>query len=150
MYKRLLVPVDFSVCSRNAFIHALKVTTHFGGQIDVMTAYDVPAYLSPEAMLVVGQVSASWLDYAEKWAGGALAAFVAETARTLRVDRQIVMPGPAATAILRLADETPYDLIVMGTHGRTGFSRVVLGSVAERVLRAAPCPVLTLRNQSAE
>jgi nucleotide-binding universal stress UspA family protein len=150
MYKRVLVPVDFSDCSRNALMHALLLRTVHGGQLDVMTAYDVPPYVPPEAMLVMGHISAPWIEFAEKNAREALAAFVSQTARKLGVDREIVLPGPPATAILRLASEVPYDLIVMGTHGRGGLSHVVLGSVAERVVRAAPCPVLTLRSEHGE
>lgn len=53
--------------------------------------------------------------------------------------------GEPASVILRVAEENPFDLIVMGTHGRKGFERLVMGSVAERVVRQAHCPVLTVR-----
>jgi len=53
--------------------------------------------------------------------------------------------GDPATVILEVAEETGAGLIVMGTHGRTGLGRLVMGSVAEQVLRTAPCPVLTVR-----
>jgi nucleotide-binding universal stress UspA family protein len=53
--------------------------------------------------------------------------------------------GDAATEILRLANETRSDVIVMGTHGRTGLARVLMGSVAEQVVRRAPCPVVTMK-----
>ena len=53
--------------------------------------------------------------------------------------------GDPATEVLRVAREVPCDLIVLGTHGRTGLTRLVLGSVAEEVLRKAPCPVLTVK-----
>jgi len=53
--------------------------------------------------------------------------------------------GDVATEILRLAQETGSDLIVMGTHGRTGLARLLMGSVAEQVVRKAPCPVLTVK-----
>jgi nucleotide-binding universal stress UspA family protein len=54
--------------------------------------------------------------------------------------------GDPVEAILRVAEEIGADLIVMGTHGRTGLSRLFMGSVAEQVLRRAPCPVLTLKS----
>jgi nucleotide-binding universal stress UspA family protein len=63
---------------------------------------------------------------------------------SVRVEYQLAEGHPAAE-ILRAARETPCDLIVMGTHGRTGFRRMLMGSVAEEVLRRAPCPVLTVR-----
>jgi nucleotide-binding universal stress UspA family protein len=53
--------------------------------------------------------------------------------------------GDAVTEIVGVAQETPCDLIVMGTHGRTGLRRALLGSVAEQVMRRAPCPVLTVK-----
>lgn len=145
MYKRLLVPVDFSECSRNAFMHALLLGAHFDAQVDVMTAFDVPAYVPPEALLVMGHVSTPWFDFAEQHARELLSSFVSRTARELRVDRQLILPGPPASAIVELASDDRYDLIVMGTHGHTGLAHLMLGSTAERVVRAAPCPVLTLR-----
>ena len=53
--------------------------------------------------------------------------------------------GEPVDVIVQLAEQTPYDLVVMGTHGRTGLSRVIIGSTAERVVRRAPCPVVTVR-----
>jgi nucleotide-binding universal stress UspA family protein len=63
---------------------------------------------------------------------------------TLNVERYLKEGDPAAE-ILRLAQEGPYDLIVLGTHGWTGLNRLLMGSVAEEVLRRAPCPVLTVK-----
>ena len=56
-----------------------------------------------------------------------------------------LVEGTAATEILRLAEETKCDVIVLGTHGRTGFGRLLMGSVAEQVVRRAPCPVVTVK-----
>lgn len=67
----------------------------------------------------------------------------------LRIETRLV-EGRAATEILRTASESTCDLIVMGTHGRSGLGRILLGSVAEEVLRKAPCPVLTLRTPAAQ
>jgi universal stress protein A len=67
----------------------------------------------------------------------------------LPVDTRLVMGGPGP-AIIAAAKDCQADLIVMGTHGRTGLFRVLLGSVAEYVLRHAPCPVLTIKPQTAE
>jgi len=67
----------------------------------------------------------------------------------IRAERRFARGDPAEQ-ILRVANEIHADLIVMGTHGRTGLERLLMGSVAEQVLRQAPCPVLTVRNPSAE
>ncbi len=64
--------------------------------------------------------------------------------RSIEVERRLV-EGSAADALVRLADELKCDLIVMGTHGRSGLPHVLLGSVAEKVVRKAGCPVLTVR-----
>jgi nucleotide-binding universal stress UspA family protein len=67
----------------------------------------------------------------------------------VRLERRLVV-GDAAARILEAAQAVPCDLIVMGTHGRTGLGRVLLGSVAEQVVRLAPCPVLTVKTAFAE
>jgi nucleotide-binding universal stress UspA family protein len=67
------------------------------------------------------------------------------TAPGLQGDYRIISQGHAATAIVAAAQELQAELIVMGTHGRTGLGRMILGSVAEQVLRTAPCPVVTIR-----
>jgi nucleotide-binding universal stress UspA family protein len=64
--------------------------------------------------------------------------------RGIQADGEVV-PAPPAIAILDSAEQLPADLVVMGTRGRTGLAHVLLGSVAERTVRMAPCPVLTLR-----
>ena len=61
--------------------------------------------------------------------------------------RLIVLPGDARDAILQVADEIHADMIVMGTHGRRGISHLVLGSVAEEIVRRATCPVVTVRQE---
>jgi len=69
-----------------------------------------------------------------------------EVRRFLQVE-VLVVPGAPATEIIRTAAAKGTDLIITGTHGRTGLRRILMGSVAERVLRSAPCPVLTVRPQ---
>ncbi|MDQ2622867.1 MAG: universal stress protein, partial [Actinomycetota bacterium] len=64
----------------------------------------------------------------------------------LKADRRVT-DGDAATAVLRTAEELDVELVVVATHGRTGLAHVLLGSVAERIVREAPCPVLTIRRR---
>jgi hypothetical protein len=61
------------------------------------------------------------------------------------METQLLLVGDPASAILRVTQELPADLIVMGTHGRTGLGRLLMGSVAEQVVRKAPCPVVTVK-----
>src|SRR5574342_178600 len=68
--------------------------------------------------------------------------------RGAKVARSLVVSGAAATEVVRVVREGGYDLVVMGTHGRRGIRHLVLGSVAERVVREAPCAVLVVRPRS--
>ena len=80
-----------------------------------------------------------------KWAADTLAARVVALAAEGIAARSVVKTGAAWEEIVRVAAEEHADMIVMGTQGRSGLERFMLGSVAERVVRRAPCPVLTLR-----
>ncbi|HUK63722.1 MAG TPA: universal stress protein, partial [Dongiaceae bacterium] len=84
-------------------------------------------------------------ESARQWAADALAKRVTELAAEGLTARSVVRSGEPADEIVRLADEEHADMIVMGTQGRTGLERLMLGSVAERVIRRSRCPVLTVR-----
>jgi nucleotide-binding universal stress UspA family protein len=125
----ILHPTDFSERSRYAFQPACSLARDHGARLIVLHVMPVP--LVQEKRL-----------YREE---------MAEELNRLRApDTQVQVEhrleeGDAATQILRVALETGCDLIVLGTHGRTGLGRLLMGSVAEQVLRMASCPVLTVR-----
>jgi nucleotide-binding universal stress UspA family protein len=125
----ILHPTDFSERSGYAFRLACSLARDRGARLIVLHVMPVP--LVQEKRL-----------YREEMAGE-LSRLGAPDAR-VRVEHRLE-EGDAATQILRLAQETGCDLIVMGTHGRTGLGRLLMGSVAEQVLRLAACPVLTVR-----
>ena len=94
--------------------------------------------LTPDATWQVFEKARKWVEEElEKWAAGAR-----KKGATVR---PIIRTGAPAEQIVELATTEHADLVVMGTHGRGGMSRVLLGSVADRVIRLAPCPVLTVR-----
>jgi len=145
--KKILVPTDFSACSDHAAEEAIDLAAKLGAQVTLLHAYGLPVYISPEGgqflpnpqtLIEVGdsvrQELARLKDRVDK--GGVVVDLVTEQ-------------SPAADAIVRVAEEGHYDLIVMGTHGRTGFKHLLVGSVAERVVRTSPTPVLTLHEHSA-
>ena len=144
--KHILVPVDFSECSRKALRYALPFARQFGSGITLLHVV--------ETAYVMGEFGVA--DYA------AMAADLStEAERQLRrmADAEIgpaaacnilVRPGRPATEIAEAARELAADLIVIATHGRTGLKHVLLGSVAENVVRHAPCPVLTVREHERE
>jgi nucleotide-binding universal stress UspA family protein len=146
MLTKILVPVDFSACSAAALRHALALKQAVGASLDVVHTFDLPTSLPPYVVVLMDGVDASLSQHAERYATAQLAGFLTglgadeETRRTSRV-----LVGPPAPTLLEAAVEGKHDLIVMGTHARTGLSRFVIGSTAEKLLRAAPCPVLTVR-----
>src|SRR5687768_14745425 len=117
----ILFPTDFSDVSRHAGITAADIGRHFGARVHVL-------HVSRPG---------------EHDAAGALPAAAAELGPGLETITRCVA-GPPARSIVRYAVHANIDLIVMGTHGRTGFSHALLGSVAEAVVRLASCRVLTV------
>jgi nucleotide-binding universal stress UspA family protein len=140
--RRILCPVDFSDFCRRALDLAFALAARSGAEI---TALHVTAASFPP-MAAFPEVPALFpLDAAViERLGAELASFVAPS-RTPDIPlRTVVAEGAPVTTILLEAEAQAADLIVMGTHGAGGFERWVLGSVAEKVLRKAPCPVLTV------
>ena len=144
-FKRILLPTDFSATSEIAFNYVLDLaprkasSVHLLHVIDdasVATAYPDGFYVElPGIRAQLAQEATRRLEeMVECCAGRGVAATAS------------VGVGRPATLILETATNSGTDLIVMGTHGRTGLAHLMLGSVAERVLRVAPCPVLTLRD----
>lgn len=118
-----------------------------GAHIHVLHTYDVPAMVPPHAVLLGGELDASSVEHAQRFTSQRLADFLTKLSfkpgDTLQASVEL---GPAAATVVELATREKSDLIVMGTHGRTGWSRALLGSTAEHVLRSAPCPVLTIKS----
>ena len=139
MFKKILVPLDFSASSELSVRVACDLAKAHGGALILLHVHEpimggdgqllspFPLDEAPEFDLRLEAVKADLLR---------------EGAGAVEARCQV---GPAAAEIMQLARQEAVDLIVMGTHGRTGFKHLILGSVAERVVRKAPCPVLTLR-----
>ena len=134
--RTILVPTDFSECSEAAFRLASSLARDYSAHLIVLHVYPPPLDHSEE---IARRPPDSYEDSLWK----SLKAIRAEDLK-YDIDYQLV-EGDAATEIARVAAEKSCDLIVMGTHGRTGIERVLLGSVAEKVIRHAACPVLTTK-----
>ena len=142
--KQVLVPTDFSETSDSALRYAKAFAGAFGGTLHVVHVIEEP-YGQPWAVEAYGFSLSALQDEWIKDAQGRLASILTEEERkTLKAVTTTVLGHPVME-ILRYAKENAIDLIVMGTHGRGPLGHVVLGSVAERVVRKAPCPVLTVR-----
>jgi nucleotide-binding universal stress UspA family protein len=142
MYKRILVPIDGSETSNKALVAALQLAREGSGRVRLLHLFDELVYLNGfEAGAEVLQIAR---DYAGKVLAEALAIAKAAgiPADTTLVDGMGERLGEVAA---REARAWEADLIVVGTHGRRGVGRVLLGSGAEQVIRLAPVPVLAVR-----
>jgi nucleotide-binding universal stress UspA family protein len=141
--KLILCPVDFSEFSIRAYHYALSLAEHYRAKL--VAQHIVELWRYPYA-----DYAASAGDYAEfsraLREGGKeqLQEFVKKHTHDEIQPELVVHEGIAADSILSFAQERKADLIVVGTHGRRGFDRLVLGSVTDRVMRTAPCPVLAI------
>ena len=147
MYKNMLVPVDGSKLAESAFIYAKELAGRLGTNVTILHVVDpresetLPmhrAYVSHSAEILKRRVSDIQKKLGKKQGG-----------EGPHVSGEVVV-GHAAEEILRYTSERGADLIVMSTHGRTGMWRWVLGSVADKVLRASSVPVLLVRSETAE
>lgn len=143
VFDRILVPYDFSETSANAVRYGMGLAQTFNARVQFLFVGD-----SERASLATEQP----IDSPD----ALVAAFKAAVDRTVSrvtassVDTQLfVRAGNPATEIVTFADEQGTDLIVMGTHGRGLVGHFVMGSVAEKVVRTAHCPVLTVRTEAA-
>jgi nucleotide-binding universal stress UspA family protein len=147
MNQRILCPVDLSECSHAALAHALLLAKAGNAKLDVLHAFFVPENIQPSLLVWMATGPRPVWEIAEEQARKDLDEFLARHGDDIaqRVDLHVVHEDPTS-AILDFAAKHASTLIVMGTHGRTGTSRLFLGSVAERVVRRASCPVLTVHD----
>jgi nucleotide-binding universal stress UspA family protein len=142
--KKILVPVDFSDCSVAALKAAINIARSFDAKILALHVIHDPAdapgfYASQKAgKKVFRNMEDSATQMMEEFAGKRL--------RKYEKHECYVRPGIPATQILQFAQKQKVDMIAMGTHGRGGLDRLMLGSVADRVIRSSDCPVLIVRD----
>lgn len=140
----LLVPVDFSAHSREALQYARVVAGSYGSELTLLHVVEEtlhPAFYGPG----IGSVYDVKPDIEDR-AVEQLKKFYPKTQGPDVDVHFAARPGHAARTIVKYAEEEAHDLIVMATHGRTGFEHFTMGSVAEKVVRRAPCPVFTVKS----
>lgn len=137
----ILHPTDFTEHSKNAFAMACALARDYGAKLHVVHVIATPVF-----PVVDGAVVPMSMEVPRAQMREALDALEPRD-QSIVMDRALV-EGDPATEIVRAADAYGADLIVMGTHGRRGLSRFVMGSVAEAVHRKAKCPVLTVRTKA--
>ena len=147
--KKILVPYDYSSFSEKALQYGLTFAETYEAELHLLHVHADPglALADPEMSMVPVQ---EMMREEREWATKKLEEIPSlEWREKLQVVR-VVREGVPYLEIVRYADAEEVDLIILGTHGRTGFSRLLLGSVAEKVVRQSPCPVLTVHNPEHE
>lgn len=135
--KRILVPTDFSECSKRALEYARFLSKPEGASITLLHVVERPRYMSE------GTEYASFEEYASRHFEAALKDFFErDPAISEPVTVEMEFGNPHDSIVRRAQD---FDLVAMGTHGRSGFQHFVIGSVTARVARRVPCPVVTVR-----
>ncbi len=146
-FERILVPVDFSPHSKEALDTAVQLAHLFGSTIHLLHCYHIQtAGVSPYGIVLPSGYYSDIRDAAEKrlndW-------YDMVSKEGLKVESHLSADTPSL-AINLAAEDLDADMIVMGTRGLSGLKHAMLGSVAERVVRLAPCPVLTVKHPEAD
>lgn len=142
--KNILVPTDLSEGADHALDYACELARTLGAKVHVLNVIGIPVLGVPELGMAL---TSTMIDTMIADNQSALEKLAAQKG----CDGEVVLKtGDARDVILQTAKDLGADLIVMGTHGRRGFTRALLGSVTETVVRSAPCPVLTVRRPDDE
>ncbi len=142
-YSRVLVAVDLGDLSKRILQHAKTIADRFESSLHLVYCY--PYAIFPDATGLLYPISPEAIETAKHDAEERLKQLLTDAERKrYRVESSVIVGDPL-DRIVEYAKRERIDLIVMGTHGRTGLTHMFLGSVAERVVRTAPCPVLTIR-----
>lgn len=142
--KKILVPTDFSEFSNHALRYGGELARRFDAELHLLHVID-DSITVPDPLMGAPASDAEIRDL-QRAAEDALGKLAADAAlKDVRIAPCVVLTGSPFVGIVRHARENNVDLIVIATHGRTGLAHAMLGSTAERVVRKAPCPVLTVR-----
>jgi nucleotide-binding universal stress UspA family protein len=143
--EKILVPVDYSEPSRAALRVAADAARAIGATLDVVHVWDRPPYVSDAVIQTPGGGKRSLVEMIRENAAREMDDFVAQTKlpAAVRYEKRLLGGNPAAT-ILEEIERGRHDLVVVGTHGRTGLPHLLLGSVAEKLVQLSPVPVLTV------
>ncbi len=141
--EHILFPTDFSEGSTHALHCAVDLTRHYNAKLYILhVIYDVTRAIGTHVPHISSDEVYKELN---EWAEKEIEEFCMEEIRSLPDVEKKILKGIPYEEILKFADDERIDLIVMGTYGRVGLQRLVFGNTAERVVRRAPCPVMTVR-----
>jgi nucleotide-binding universal stress UspA family protein len=140
--KRILVPTDFSESARHALLYGTSFAREYEGELVLLHVVEnlTVGYASDLFPVPMAEV----FDEISGYAKAELAKLGAEVKEKGIAVRELVVQGKPSAEIVRVAREETADMIVLGTHGKGMLDKALFGSTAERVIRRAPCPVLTV------
>jgi nucleotide-binding universal stress UspA family protein len=143
--KTILVPTDFGEPGRSALAYAVDLAQSVGAKVVLLHAFELPIMGFPDGVVVAtADMATRIVTAAQKALDDAVAPY-----RKEKVEIQsLLTQGDPREVVLAVAKETSADLIVMGTHGRKGIARALIGSVTESVVRTSPVPVLTVHGKA--
>jgi universal stress protein A len=147
IWKTILVPHDFSSSANHAVAIARDEAKAHGAKLMLLHVIDLPTAIKPDTVIVPDDTGApiNVKDYAIRKAEEHLVDLAARVAKDGVSAETFLRLGKPEDEIIKFATENNVDLIAMGTHGRTGLAHMLVGSVAERVVRMSKCAVLTIR-----
>ena len=148
-YRSILVPIDFSPVSRLVVAHAVSLASRYEASVHVIHTWELPPPLRPDLTVWSGELRPSLELEAHEESKRTLKALLDDPDFYVRGITSEVLHGHPYQQIIATAEARHCDLIVMGTHGRTGVAHLLMGSVAEKVIRHAKCPVFTVRSPAA-
>jgi nucleotide-binding universal stress UspA family protein len=141
---RILMGTDFSDYAKEALDYAVLLAKHFGAELYLLHVFKEPIYI-PRGVKITEPEFSDWIRSLREAEQKSLEALAGEVRRNGVVVHPMLKDGTAFREIPNAVKEVSADLIVLGTHGRTGLDRFMMGSVAERVARRVPCPILLVK-----
>jgi len=144
--RRVMVPIDYSDNSKAALAYGAELALGFGASLDIVHVWDRPTYLTDAVMVQrPGEAHKPIGELIRENAERDMTEFLSEVSlpTTLSISRRLVS-GEPASALLAELKKGEHDLVVLSTHGRTGLAHLLLGSIAEKLVRLSPVPVLTV------
>jgi nucleotide-binding universal stress UspA family protein len=143
--KRILMATDFSPYSREALDYAVYLAQSLDAELHLLHVFEPPFFSHTGVSPSIQHEVQEWIGQNKKEASQTLQALAKEIQTQGVKVSTIFREGTPFLGILKSADEISAHLIILGTHGRTGLPHVLMGSVAERVVRKSSCPVMTIR-----
>ena len=143
--KKILCPVDFSITSSQALNYALAFAEKFDAEILLIHVVEIPTYTSLD-FPVAGELIQQFNDIGTKQ----LETCLNDAKKKYAKIKSTLTVGNVFYEVIQCAKDNDIDLIIVGSHGRTGLAHVLMGSEAEKIVRKAPCPVLTVKNPEHE